>query len=217
MVSGQGGDVASFLVDDQSIVNAMAGTSSTREHLLEVGLRRLRSHGYTATGVKDVLDLAGVPKGSFYHYFPSKEAFVGELLQRYFADEAERAVRLLGDTAIPPLTRLRSYFDELFAFFGSASEISGCLMGGLSLEMADHSETLQVQLKAMFDGWQAGIAGVLRQAIEGGELRQGTDPDEMAAFLINSYEGALMRMKADKSDRPLETFRHFTFDVLLTR
>ena len=51
---------------------------STREHLLEVGLERLRSTGYTATGVKEVLDLANVPKGSFYHYFPSKEAFAGE-------------------------------------------------------------------------------------------------------------------------------------------
>jgi len=63
---------------------------TTREHLIEVGLERIRRIGYAATGVKEILDLAGVPKGSFYHYFPSKEAFVQEVLQRYSARETQR-------------------------------------------------------------------------------------------------------------------------------
>ena len=204
------------LVDDQSIISVMS-TPSTREHLLEVGLERIHSTGYTATGVKEVLDLANVPKGSFYHYFPSKEAFAGEVFQRYADGEMRRAERILGDRKTAPLKRLRRYFEELISVYGQSGEISGCLVGNLSLEVADHSSELQRQLQAVFGGWQKGIADVLREAIERGDLVRSTKPDELAGFLLNSYEGALVRMKADKSDRPLQNFLHFAFNVLLKK
>src|ERR1700722_18273679 len=126
------------------------GTPSTREHLLEIGLERLRSTGYTATGVKEILDLAGVPKGSFYHYFPSKEAFVSEVFQRYAEGEVRRLERVLGDRKVAPLKRLRRYFEELISVYGQSAAISGCLVGSLSLEVADHSPKLQMQLKAVY-------------------------------------------------------------------
>jgi TetR/AcrR family transcriptional regulator, transcriptional repressor for nem operon len=195
----------------------MGTVPSTRDHLLEVGLRSLRSTGYTATGVKEVLDLAQVPKGSFYHYFPSKEAFAGEVFQLYAKGEFERAARVLGDRRLAPLKRLRRYFEELISVYGQPGEISGCLVGSLSLEVADHSPKLQAQLKAVFGSWQKGVADVLREAVERGDLAKSTQPDALAEFLLNSYEGALVRMKAEKSDRPLENFLHFAFDALLKK
>ena len=190
---------------------------STREHLLEVGLERLRSTGYTATGVKEVLDLANVPKGSFYHYFPSKEAFAGEAFQRYVEGEVRRMERILEDRKVAPLKRLRRYFEELISVYGQKAAISGCLVGSLSLEIADHSPKLQAQLQAVYGDWQRSLADVVREAVERGDLARSTQPDRLAEFLLNSYEGALVRMKADKSDRPLENFLHFAFDVLLKR
>ena len=190
---------------------------STREHLLEVGLERLRSTGYTATGVKEVLDLANVPKGSFYHYFPSKEAFAGEVFQRYVEGEVRRMERILGDRKVAPLKRLRRYFEEMISVYGQKATVSGCLVGSLSLEIADHSPKLQAQLKAVYGDWQRTLADVLREAVERGDLARSTQPDRLAEFLLNSYEGALVRMKADRSDRPLENFLHFAFDVLLKR
>ena len=195
----------------------MERTSSTREHLLEVGLRQLRLTGYTATGVKDILDLAGVPKGSFYHYFPSKEAFAGDLISRYAQIEAERVHRILDDSKIPPLKRLRNYFEELSAVNGHDAEVSGCLMGSMSLEVADHNEALQTQLRSLFEVLQSSVAGVLRLALQRGDLDQTSKPDDLADFLVNSYEGALVRMKADRCNRPLESFLHFTFNVLLRK
>jgi TetR/AcrR family transcriptional repressor of nem operon len=192
-------------------------TPSTREHLLEVGLERLRSTGYTATGVKEILDLAGVPKGSFYHYFPSKEAFASEVFQLYAAGELRRSERILGDRKVAPLKRLRQYFEELISVYGQSAAISGCLVGSMSLEVADHSQKLQMQLKAVYGFWQKGIADVLREAAERGDLPKSTQPDELAEFLLNSYEGALVRMKAEKSDKPLENFLHFAFNVLLKK
>ncbi len=191
--------------------------SSTREQLLEVGLRQLRLTGYTATGLKEVLDLAGVPKGSFYHHFPSKEAFASDLIGRYAEAEAERVHRVLDDTDVPPLKRLRSYFEELSTVNGYQAEVSGCLMGSLSLEVADHNDALQTQLQSLFGILQNAIAIVLRSAIQRGDLEKSNKPDALADFIMNSYEGALVRMKADRCNRPLESFLHFTFDVILKK
>jgi TetR/AcrR family transcriptional repressor of nem operon len=188
---------------------------NTRDHLLQVGLRRIHSVGYASTGVKEILDEADVPKGSFYHYFASKEAFAKEVLELYVREENERAEKILRDGKGAPLKRLRRYFDELIAVYGPTGKISGCLIGNLSLEMADHSDSIQSLLHESFSNWQAGIAGILQEAIDRGDLAKSSKPQELASFLLNSYEGALLRSKADRSSKPLETFLHFTFSVLL--
>ena len=188
---------------------------NTRDHLLQVGLRRLQYTGYGATGVKEILNDAGVPKGSFYHYFPSKETFAKEVLELHVRRENERAVKLLRDGKAAPLKRLRRYFEELIATYGPKANISGCLIGNLSLEIADHSDSLQSSLHLSFSNWQTTIADTLQEAIARGDLAKSTKPQELAAFLLNSYEGALLRSKADRSSEPLENFMHFAFNVLL--
>jgi TetR/AcrR family transcriptional repressor of nem operon len=192
-------------------------TRDTRHHLLQVGLRRIRAMGYASTGVQEILDDADVPKGSFYHHFRSKEDFAREVLALYFRGECERAEKILRDAKGAPLTRLRRYFQELVAVFGPAAPVSGCLIGNLSLEIADHSDSIQSLLSASFSSWQAAIAGVLWEAMDRRDLTRSTKPDDLAAFLLNSYEGALLRSKADRSNKPLEIFMFFAFNVLLRR
>src|ERR1700731_3886419 len=109
---------------------------STRDHLLQVGLRHIHTMGYAATGVKEILDEADVPKGSFYHHFASKEAFAKEVLELYVRGENERAQKIPRDGHAAPPKRLRRYFEELIAIYGPTANISGCLIGNLSLEMA---------------------------------------------------------------------------------
>lgn len=188
---------------------------NTRDHLLRVGLQRIRSTGYAATGVTEILDEAGVPKGSFYHHFASKEAFAKEVLELYVRGENERARKIFGDGKTAPLKRLRRYFEEMISVYGPTAKISGCLVGNLSLEIADHSDSIQSVLHQSFSSWQTGIAGILQEAIERGDLAKSNKPQELASFLLNSYEGALLRSKADRSGKPLETFLNFTFNVLL--
>ena len=174
-------------------------------------------NGYTATGVKEILQVAGVPKGSFYHYFPSKEAFASELLQRYANAEIERMRRILDNPTVAPLKRLRSYFRELATTNGFNAEVSGCLMGSMSLEIASQSAVLQGQLRSLFKAWEKAIARVVREAIQRNDLSNTMQPDEIAALLLNGYEGALVRMKADQSNLPLESFLRFAFGVLLKK
>jgi TetR/AcrR family transcriptional regulator, transcriptional repressor for nem operon len=116
---------------------------------------------------------------------------------------------------LQPLERLRRYFEELIAVYGQTASISGCMLGNLSLEMADHSDSIRALLRQSFSNWQTAIAGILQEAMERGDLAKSNKPEELAAFLLNSYEGALLRSKADRSNRPLENFLYFTFNVLL--
>lgn len=189
----------------------------TREHLIEIGLERIHKIGYAATGVKEILDLAGVPKGSFYHYFPSKEAFALEVLQRYASGEVHRWETILGDDKLPPLKRLRKYFNELISVYGQKGPISGCLLGKMSVEVAGQSPAIQSLLATSFDRWQQAIAAVLRSAVERGDLPRSMKTDELASFLLNSYEGALVRSQAQKSNQSLDTFMDFAFKALLKK
>lgn len=190
-------------------------TLNTRDHLLQVGLRRIHAMGYSSTGVKEILDDADVPKGSFYHYFRSKEAFAEEVLKLYVRKENERAERILGNDKVAPLNRLRRYFEELIAVYGQTAAVSGCMLGNLSLEMADHSDSIQSLLRLSFSNWQIAVTSVLQEAVQRGDLAKSSKPEDLAFFLVNSYEGALLRSKADRSNKPLKNFMHFAFSVLL--
>src|SRR5258708_19634872 len=100
---------------------------TTRERLIEIGLKRIHNIGYAATGVTEILDLAGVPKGSFYHYFRSKEAFAQEVIRHYAAREAQRCETILVVDRLPPLKRLRKYSDDLLSQHRHNIPIPDCL------------------------------------------------------------------------------------------
>jgi TetR/AcrR family transcriptional regulator, transcriptional repressor for nem operon len=190
-------------------------TVSTRDHLIDVGLELMRKHGYGATGVQEILDVAGVPKGSFYHHFGSKEEFTAAVLDRYVALEGDHCLEVLGNTRQAPLRRLRRYFEDLARSAGQGAPIQGCLLGSLSLETAGASTLLQGCISSNFTGWQAAIAAVVQEAAEKGDLPRFTRADSLAGFLLNSWEGALLRSQADRSDKPLKEFLHYMFEELL--
>jgi TetR/AcrR family transcriptional repressor of nem operon len=192
-------------------------TESTREHLIDVGVRLMHQNGYNATGLTDILKAANVPKGSFYHHFGSKEEFAAAALERYGMREREHAAAILNDTVAPPLKRLRSYFSDLAKIYGQKGAIPGCMMGRLSLEIAEESPQLRKRISASFDHWQHTIATVIRQAVAQQKLPRQTDPESLAGFVLNSWEGALLRSQAEKSNAPLQIFMRYVFDGLLTK
>jgi TetR/AcrR family transcriptional repressor of nem operon len=185
--------------------------------LIDVGLGLMHRDGYNATGLADILKAADVPKGSFYHHFGSKESFAVAALERYGMRAREHAAAVLNDTTTPPLQRLRSYFNDLLKIYGQKGAIPGCMMGRFSLEIAEESPQLRKRISASFDHWQQTIASVIRQAVEQKELPDGTDPESLAGFLLNSWEGALLRSQAEKSNAPLDTFMCYVFDGVLTK
>ncbi len=190
--------------------------SGVRERLIDAGLRVIYRAGYTGAGISDVVAGAGVPKGSFYNYFDSKEAFAAAVVDRFADWNLGRLVAALGDRRRTPLTRLRTYFAERRRALAEHGHGRGCLLANLGAETADVVGVVRERLAARFAEWQRVVAGCLREARELGELSPAADVDALAAFVIHSWEGALIRMKVDRSAAPLATFDHFVFDVLLT-
>jgi TetR/AcrR family transcriptional regulator, transcriptional repressor for nem operon len=201
----------------KTVHNTRTAAPSTRDHLIEVGLELMRRHGYGATGLQEILAAAVVPKGSFYHHFDSKEEFTAAVLGRYIALEGEHCRQVLGNMRQAPLRRLRRYFEDLIRTAGQSGPIQGCLIGSLSLEVAGASPLLQGCLSSGFTRWQAAVTAVLIEAVENGELPKTTKPEALAGFVLNTWEGALLRSQADKSDDPLKDFLHYVFEGLLAK
>ena len=192
------------------------GKQATKENLIEIGVGLIRHAGYTATGINQILETAKLPKGSFYHHFTTKDEFVLAVIQRYATGEQERWQRILSDTSQSPMTNLRRYFKELIAVYGRrGGPIAGCLLGNLSLEIAGQSAEMRELIKQSFDGWQSAIATIIEQGIAQGEVAKSAKADDLAAFLVNSWEGAQVRAKAEQNNKPLELFLETTFNILL--
>ena len=187
----------------------------TRDRLIDVGLELMHRHGYSATGVSEILEEADVPKGSFYHHFDSKEDFAAAALERYVAREGGHAATVLNDPKTSPLKRLKRYFSELVKTYGQTGSIPGCMLGRFSLDMAAENAQLRKRLDSSFDRWQHTIATVIRQAVAQKQLPSRTDPESLAGFVLNSWQGALVRSQAQRSDAALESFMQYVFDVLL--
>lgn len=186
-----------------------------RERLLESGLELLSHRGYAATGVQEIADASGVPKGSFYNYFDSKEEFAIEVLRRYQELTCRALHEILGDGSKPPLARLGVLFARLSADFAGADFAGGCLAARLSQELAGETPVFREPLAWVFDCMQGAIAGVLREARERGDLAPGDDPDALAEFLLNAWQGAAMRAKAAGCRRPLDVFTRVALGRLL--
>jgi len=192
-------------------------TRSTRDHLIDVGLDLMHRHGFNATGLTEILQAADVPKGSFYHFFGSKEEFAAAALERYAAQRAEHSAAVLSDATTSPLKRLKRYFVELVKIAGQHGPVPGCLLGRFSLEIAAESPQVRKRISASFARWQQSIAAVIEQAVTQKRLPADTNALALAGFVLNSWEGALLRSQADKSDAPLEDFLEYVFDGLLAK
>jgi TetR/AcrR family transcriptional regulator, transcriptional repressor for nem operon len=181
-----------------------------RRRLLDAGLALVHAHGFAASGVKDITDAAGVPKGSFYAYFPSKEAFASAILDAYWVDIETRLVPILGGDGSAQ-ERITRFFHALANEHEAGNFLLGCLIGNLSLELSSSSEPIRAQLISVLERWGSALAECLRS----GDLREDLDADDVASRLIESWEGAALRGKMIRSRIPYERFEADTIPALL--
>ncbi|MET8649109.1 MULTISPECIES: TetR/AcrR family transcriptional regulator [Nocardia] len=176
-------------------------SDDTRQMLVEEGSAGFLANGYHGTGIKQVLDAVGVPKGSFYNYFDSKESFAQAVIDHYSLCIQRNLADALGPAA-DPIEGLRVFFDRLIDDFVAADYTGGCLIANLGGEL-EGSETLRESLSGAFTAWRDGVAVALREAQEQKLVRDDIDAAELADLLVESWEGAVIRMKIERSIRPL--------------
>ncbi|GAC1469086.1 MAG: TetR/AcrR family transcriptional regulator [Isosphaeraceae bacterium] len=188
---------------------------TTRDLLLDTGRRIFLERGFNHTGIESILQSAGVPKGSFYHYFKSKEDFGLHVLNRFASCYNDELERFLGDSSLRPLDRLRKLGDSTCELLESKRCRNGCLVGNLSQEMADQSEAFRARLDEIFRSWSERYATCFREAQEAGDIPLDLDVAELAEFWLNSWQGAVLRAKTLRSAQPLRMFLKVMFQFVL--
>lgn len=187
----------------------------TRDNLVQAGLAMLHAEGYAATGIQSIVASVGVPKGSFYNHFDSKEAFGAAVIDAYFARAHDRLRNFLGDGDRAPVDRLKAYFEDVIAGLRTAGLVKGCLMGNFSAEIADHSPLIRSHLARHFETWGDLFEACIAEAQAAGAVGDRLPAGVLARFLLSGWEGALLRMRADHSDAPLVEFMQVAFGALL--
>jgi len=185
-----------------------------KEQLVEGGSRVLFEKGFHAASVNDIVAAAGVPKGSFYNHFESKEALALEVTARYANSYHVDELRV-GDEA--PLPRLRAHFAAIIERTVGRGVGLGCLLGNFSTELAGHSPAIRDYVAASFDHWSAAVAATLEEAQAAGELDAALDAATLGPYIVDAYQGAVARAKVSGDRAPLDAFLATTFDVLLAR
>ena len=182
----------------------------TQQKLLETGMEMLLRQGYNDLGIAALLDRTRIPKGSFYHHFSSKEDFALQVIDLYLKEVHRGLDQCLGDRSVPPLKRVRGFFEGTVQKYRGEGYL-GCLLGGLGQELSGVSETFRRKVEQCFNEIAGRIAVTLGEAVEIGDLPRGTDTQKMAELLVNCWEGAALRMRLRRDPAPLMEMLDFYF------
>lgn len=196
----------------------MGRKSHAREDLIEAAATLFHQGGYHAVGVSEICRRAGVQKGSFYHFFDSKQGLALAVIEAYVDSWRESLLDLQTGEG-PPLERLERYlrnFQDLHdCRCQESGTMLGCPMGNLALELATHDEVLREALRDGFELTLTAFERVLREARDRGELAEELDPTEAAQALLALIEGKLMFAKLRNDARPLSHLPDQAFRLLV--
>jgi TetR/AcrR family transcriptional repressor of nem operon len=191
-----------------------SATSDVRTHIVAVGQRIMAGKGFSAVGLNEILAEASVPKGSFYHYFASKDAFGKALLDSYFAAYLAEMDATLGQTGVPMAACLMQYFASWQAN-QSFSDCQGkCLAVKLAAEVADLSEAMRLTLKQGTSGIITRLGSAIERGIGDGSLKVDGTPDQVAEMLYQQWLGASVMVKIVRSTAPFDAAMALTRRIL---
>lgn len=175
--------------------------STQRDLLIETGARIFHERGYAASGVRQVAAAADVPMGSFTNHFRSKERFALAVLDHYVGRLDQIMEATLNDASRPPAQRLEAYFDSIERALGERDWGVGCLIPDLATETPAHGELLRGALARVLERQTSAFAAPLRELV---------DPEaagDLAAMLLATWHGTLLRMKVEGSGAPIARFK----------
>ena len=177
-----------------------------KSNILDAGTSLLWQNGYGGTGIQEITLAAGVPKGSFYNHFASKEQLAIEAIDQY---EMASAVSFapLRDQSVSPLSRLLQYFEAQIEVVAGMGYKRGCLLGNLALEMSDHSELIRQRILDAFHRWAAELDSVLADGQTRGEITSSSNSTMLAQFLLDAWEGAVLRSRTEGNGDAFDAFR----------
>jgi TetR/AcrR family transcriptional repressor of nem operon len=187
----------------------------TRLRILEKGAEIIHLKGYHHTGIQEILKATGVPKGSFYNYFKSKEDFGLQVVAFFMEMFSGMIEDILEAQNLTPLEKVGGILDRFMEIFQSRDFSHGCPIGNLSQEMGDLSPAFRAKLKEAFEFMADLYADLILKAQAQGEVPEAIDGRKAAYFIVTSWHGALGHMKILKSIEPLQDHKAFILENIL--
>lgn len=181
---------------------------STKQRLIQAGLKLLLEQGYNDLGIQELLAATGTPKGSFYHHFRDKEDFALQVLDAYMTQVHAGLDACLKDAALEPLLRVRRFFEMTMQAYEKEGYL-GCLIGGLGQELSGISETFRRKIEECFSAIAERMADCLAEAQKAGDIPADCDVRHMADLLVNCWEGAALRSRLRRNPAPLDAMLDF--------
>jgi len=177
--------------------------TDTRQHILCTGKQIIAAKGFSSVGLAELLQASAVPKGSFYHYFKSKELFGQALLEDYFTDYLAELDTLMQTPALSGRDRLLRYFEQWRTTQADDCDEQKCLVVKLSAEVSDLSEAMRLTLRDGTERVIARLAQCVADAVEDGSLAA-VEPLSTARTLYSLWLGANLLAKLHRNAEPLE-------------
>lgn len=197
------------------MATATLTTCDTRDRIIEAGTEIISEKGYHGCGLKEILDAAGVPKGSFYYYFKSKENFGVAVIEAFVSNYAQTLNEKFTDRSKPAIVRLRDHFLCAKIWYDENGYDKTCLVAKLGMDVAGMSPTMQAAMQCATDQWKAIFAKCLRESQAQGDINPTWDADELAAFILNAWEGVTVQTQIAQNTKAIENFVTMLFDHLI--
>ncbi|MFZ4743510.1 MAG: TetR family transcriptional regulator [Betaproteobacteria bacterium] len=188
-----------------------AERSSKRQDLVRYGTELLTEQGYQATGIDQVLKKVGVPKGSFYHFFKSKDEFGSAVIENYVDFYAKKMDKIFNTPSTEPLQRLKNFVEKAKYDMVRFEFRRGCLIGNMGQELASINDGFRVQLEEVLVSWEIKVTACLQEAIDRLDISGQTDAAALSRFFWIGWEGAILRSKLTKSVQPIDHFADLFF------
>lgn len=163
-----------------------------KERLLKEGLKQFYAVGFAGTSLESVLEKAGVPKGSFYHHFGSKESFALAVVQLYHERQREHRRKWFESGEYDAYETILGYLNDIVSAFARTGAKRGCLVGKLSLELSATSDVFASLLGTILDNWHADVERVLAKGQQAGTIRQDLSAEQLADTILSTIQGALV-------------------------
>ena len=187
-----------------------------REDIVKAGIELMHLHGYTATGIKDITDKIKIPKGSFYNHFKSKEEFGLEVIDFYMLGAVANLTAMLHDKKIKPIKRIKLALEADASYQKNMNEYKlGCMLGNFCQELGDVDDAFNKAISNGFSKMKLGYKNCIQEAIDNKDIYSDYNSGELADYILNGWQGALLRMKAERNTKSLELFIKILFDKIL--
>ncbi len=190
------------------------GYKHNKEEILETGYQVLRKNGYHDVGINQILKEAGIPKGSFYNFFESKEDFARQVIEYYGCNNSKWIETLFEESEETPINKLKSFYQLLVSYNEQDDYNGGCLVNTMSNEIGRNSDVLAKELNQQFIGWLTIIEEVVSEGQKLGEITTAYTALEIAEYLHSGFFGTFSRMKVTRSRIYMDIWIKMTFDFI---